>query len=79
MPRSNSIRPTTPICSWSASGTSITGKPEWFGVCAPSRFRQSSTRAVLWLMEARSRSPRASFTSKPDSTVASDATGDGPE
>ena len=39
----------------------------------------SSSRAVSACSRARSASPRCSLTSKPASTVASDATGDGPE
>ena len=55
------------------------GKPEWFGVWMPSRAKQSSTRAVSAWSVPRSASPRRSLTSKPTSTLASEATGDGPE
>ena len=57
----------------------MTGSPERFGVCTPSTSRHSSTFAVLCQRSVRIVSPRASFTSKPAITVASDATGDGPE
>ena len=55
------------------------GNPDRFGVCAPSRSRQSSTAAVFRQRSARIASPRVSFTSSPASVVASEATGEGPE
>ena len=56
------------------------GKPERFGVSTPRRSRQSSTRAVCRAQHARAARRRGvSLTSKPASTVASEATGDGPE
>src|SRR5919197_984139 len=62
-----------------ASGTSMIGKPEVFGVWAPRRSRHSSTVAVLRHSEARIFSPRSSFTCRPARVVASEATGEGPE
>src|ERR1041384_1255551 len=62
-----------------ASGTSMIGKPERFGVCTPSRSRCSRTVVVLRQSEARTASPLRSLTSRPASTVASEAVGDGPE
>ena len=79
MPRSNRNRPTASICVWSASGTSMIGSPERFGVAAPISARASRTRFVMRYRSARSRSPFRSFTSNPASMEASDATGDGPE
>src|SRR4029077_13465206 len=55
------------------------GKPDRFGVCAPSRSRHSRTRSVLRQRSARIESPRSSLTARPESVVASDATGEGPE
>ena len=55
------------------------GKPERFGVWMPSASRHVRTWSVFRQRSARSSSPRASLTSKPARTVASEAVGDGPE
>ena len=55
------------------------GKPDWLGVLMPSSWSRSSTRAVRRWSCDRSWSPRSSLTRRPSSTVASEATGDGPE
>ena len=55
------------------------GSSEWFGVATPSSRRRRTTRALCFQMTARSASPRCSLTSNPLRTVASDATGEGPE
>ena len=55
------------------------GSPERLGVETPASRSQSSTRAVRSNNRLRSSSPRRSLTSSPASTVASDATGEGPE
>ena len=55
------------------------GSPDRFGVSIPSLRMALRTRSVCRHSVARRASPRASFTSKPASTVASDATGEGPE
>ena len=55
------------------------GKPDSLGVRTPISRSAPSTRAVLPWMSARSASPRLRLTSSPASTVAIDATGDGPE
>src|SRR4051794_41936185 len=64
---------------WSRSGTSMIGKPERFGVATPRPCSVSRIRAVMAWRWPRRASPRRSLTSKPARTVASDATGDGPE
>jgi hypothetical protein len=64
---------------WSRSGISMIGKPERFGVWTPARSRALRTLSVSRHSSARIASPRCSLTSSPASTVASDATGDGPE
>jgi hypothetical protein len=60
-------------------GTSTIGKPERFRVNAPSFSRWSSTRRVLAQRTARSSSPLVSETWSPTSTLAREATGEGPE
>ena len=55
------------------------GSPERFGVCDAERREGVQRAAVIRVGRPRSSSPRRSFTSMPASTVASDATGDGPE
>ena len=62
-----------------ASGTSIIGCPERFGVWIPSSSRHSRTVAVFCHRSARSTSPRFLFRSNPASVVAREAIGDGPE
>src|SRR4051794_39650729 len=64
---------------WSRSGISMIGKPERFGVWTPMRSSACRTRSVSRQSSARIASPRVSLTSRPARTVASDATGDGPE
>src|SRR3954466_9452927 len=64
---------------WSRSGTSMIGKPERFGVATPRPCSVSRIRAVMAWRWPRRASPRRSLTSKPARTVASEATGDGPE
>ena len=64
---------------WSRSGTSMIGKPERFGVATPRPSRRVEDARRHAVQVRRSASPRRSLTSKPASTVASDATGDGPE
>src|SRR5436189_82447 len=46
-------------------GTSMIGKPDVFGVYAPSRSRESSTAAVLRHRPARISSSGLSFTARP--------------
>src|ERR1700730_11596175 len=66
--------------SWgSARAISMMGNPDSLGVAMPSSSRASRTLRVLRWRSARMASPRRSFTSRPDRTVASDATGAGPE
>ena len=47
MPLSNRYRPTASMSLWRASGTSMIGNPDRFGVCTPRRSRQSRTAAGL--------------------------------
>src|SRR5260370_23662480 len=67
------------MSSESASAISMIGNPEWFGVAMLPSSSASRTRRVLRWRSARMASPRHSFTARPARTVASDATGDGPE
>src|SRR5690348_8195045 len=63
----------------SCNGSSTIGVSPVFGVYRPSARTWSRTFIVLRYRSARIASPRLSFTSRPASTVASDAVGDGPE
>ena len=55
------------------------GRPDVLGVAKLSAVVVSRTLAVLRKSSARIASPRSALTSKPASTVASEAVGDGPE
>src|SRR5918994_6272164 len=79
MPRSRRKRPALARSSGSARGTSTIGNPERLRVNAPSFSRWSRIRRVLDQSTARRSSPLASLTWSPTSTLASEATGDGPE
>jgi len=79
MPWSSRKRPALARSSASASGTSTIGNPEWLRVNAPSFSSWSRIRRVLAHRIARRSSPLVSLTWSPTSTLARDATGDGPE
>src|SRR5919202_1597162 len=79
MPRSHRNSPTAWMSWPGASGNSTIGRVPVFGVYRPSARTWSSTFIVLRYRSARMASPRMSLTSRPASTVASDAVGDGPE
>ena len=55
------------------------GSPEVFGVSMPRVSSASRTRWVFRHTSWRTASPRRRLTSRPAITVASEATGDGPE
>ena len=61
------------------NGIWISGNPDRFGVWTSSASRWSSTRRLSRYRCVRSASPRAALTSRPASTVASEAVGTGPE
>src|SRR2546429_495570 len=79
MPRRHSTSATVVSSQPRASGSSMTGVPYVLAVHIPRASTWDSTRMDSRDSRARSTSPRLAFTSNPASTVASDATGDGPE
>src|SRR4029450_3582484 len=67
------------MSSGSASSSSTMGRPEVFGVFAPSLATSARRLAVRRWILVRSASPRRSLIPSPRSEEASEATGGGPE
>src|SRR5437899_4000443 len=79
MPRRHRMSATPASSQPGASGNSTMGVPYALAVHTRSESTWDSTRADSRYSRARNASPRLAFTSNPASTLASEATGDGPE